>query len=245
MTEQLIAELHALHKIDRDVLPRSVLLDRCVAVVQRDHLCLDGDVPTGDASVVEQPRMLEEHVDQLPEDVIGGSCASWMTVGSSLATAKACSASAAVPSPLIAIVNSPLWRASARNSATPCSGRPWLIPSAMSSGRAILESSVVPAGSLLGAIAGKARLPTMTGCMNSTAACAASVAAGPGAEGNQGPSAGEGAGHRMTGAGEVPGLSIEQSPHDVLALGDLLIERGASDRVAHAFGHSFIRSRWS
>ena len=72
VTEQLIAELHALDQIDRDVLPRSVLLDRRVAAVQRDHPCLDGDVPTGDAGVVEQARMLEEHVDQLPEDVIGG-----------------------------------------------------------------------------------------------------------------------------------------------------------------------------
>src|SRR5262245_19970235 len=79
----------------------------------------------------------------------------------------------------MAIVNSPRRRASARNSATWGSGGPWEIPSAMSSGRARGANRVAPLGSLLGAIAGRARLPTMTGCMNSTAACAASVAAGP------------------------------------------------------------------
>src|SRR5215204_3301205 len=103
-----------------------------------------------------------------------------MTAGSSLSTASACSApSTAIPSPLIAIVSIPRRRASATKDAISASGRPCEIASAMSSGRAKRASVEAPVGWLLGAIAGSARLPTITGCMNSTAACAASVAAAP------------------------------------------------------------------
>src|SRR5262249_62050395 len=67
VAEQPIADLDPLDQVDRDLLPCAVLLDRRGTVLQRHHLSLDGDVAARYAGIVEQSRVLEEDVDQLPE----------------------------------------------------------------------------------------------------------------------------------------------------------------------------------
>ena len=47
-------------------------IDRRAGVRHSNHLRWDCHIAAGDAGVVEQTRVLEEHVHQLPQDVVGG-----------------------------------------------------------------------------------------------------------------------------------------------------------------------------
>ena len=187
-----------------------------------------------------QPAMIEEDVHELPEHVVERLDELLATNGSSIPRGSS-SHSAPVPGE----ARSSGTRARARPPAPGVAGGPK--PMTMSSGSA--SSATGPRASAFAArpSAGSARLPTMTGCTNSTATCRASdQAAGVVAHREQTPAAGEALGHAVTQRAMRLGLAREELPRPPRR-GRAAARRGARPhdgcgRVAHAGAPAFARA---
>jgi hypothetical protein len=167
-----VAGADPIEQVDGDLLSRALVLHDRGAALDGDHVGLDRDVSAGDARLVQQTGLLEEGVHELPQDVVGG-------LVDLLDDLR-----------VTAVHGEGVVGGGGRSSSGEGEGQQ--APGAGVAQDALLlrargpvredEQDVVGPGEVqaLGtASAGRARLPTMTGCRNSTATCAASVAAAP------------------------------------------------------------------